>query len=200
MNIDDFDLRLLPRSFYDDPYPTYAALRAASPVHRLPDGSYFLTRYADLECVYRDTATFSSDKKIEFLPKFVDRFDPDQAALLSGLSVAAQRPHQLVVGAVPDAFRDLDPDSSEVGVVVDGATEPAQQLRHDRHVNNGRHIGQVCPAHGQQGTCHQLQGTVLGTHDRHLATQAGATDHTEPLLHGREPIRPPSERIVPWST
>ena len=29
---------------------------------------------------------------LEFLPKFVDRFDPDQAALLSGLSVAAQRP------------------------------------------------------------------------------------------------------------
>ena len=64
MNIDDFDLRNLPRSFYDDPYPTYAALRAASPVRRLPDGSFFLTRYADLEHVYRDTATFSSNKLI----------------------------------------------------------------------------------------------------------------------------------------
>ena len=32
MNIGDFDLRLLPRSFYENPYPTYAALRAASPV------------------------------------------------------------------------------------------------------------------------------------------------------------------------
>jgi cytochrome P450 len=72
MNIGDFDLRLLPRSFYDNPYPTYAALRSVSPVHPLPDGSYFLTRYADLECVYRDTATFSSDKKIEFQPKFGD--------------------------------------------------------------------------------------------------------------------------------
>jgi N-acyl-D-aspartate/D-glutamate deacylase len=29
---------------------------------------------------------------LEFLPKFVDRFDTDQAALLAGLSVAAQRP------------------------------------------------------------------------------------------------------------
>jgi len=32
----------------------------------------FLTRYADLEHVYRDTTTFSSDKKIEFRPKFGD--------------------------------------------------------------------------------------------------------------------------------
>ncbi len=72
MNIDAFDLRALPRSFYDDPYPTYAALRSASPVHRLPDGSFFLTRYADLDRVYRDTTTFSSDKKIEFRPKFGD--------------------------------------------------------------------------------------------------------------------------------
>jgi cytochrome P450 len=70
MHLDEFDLRTLPRSFYDDPYPTYAAMRSASPVHRLPDGSFFLTRYSDLERVYRDTATFSSDKKIEFKPRF----------------------------------------------------------------------------------------------------------------------------------
>jgi len=72
MNIDDFDLRALPSSFYDDPYPIYAELRSHSPVHRLPDGSFFLTRYADLDRVYRDAATFSSDKKIEFKPKFGD--------------------------------------------------------------------------------------------------------------------------------
>jgi len=37
-----------------------------------PTASFFLTRYADLEHVYRDTATFSSDKRIEFKPKFGD--------------------------------------------------------------------------------------------------------------------------------
>ena len=72
MNIRDFDLRALPRSFYEDPYPVYAALRSQAPVFELPDGGYFLTRYADLERVYRDTATFSSDKRIEFKPKFGD--------------------------------------------------------------------------------------------------------------------------------
>ena len=65
-----FDLRALPPAFYVDPYPTFRALRRHAPVHRLPDGSWFLTRHADLFAIYRDTATFSSDKKIEFTPKF----------------------------------------------------------------------------------------------------------------------------------
>jgi hypothetical protein len=40
-----FDLSRLSRNFLSDPYPTYRALREHSPVHRLPDGSFFLTRY-----------------------------------------------------------------------------------------------------------------------------------------------------------
>ena len=43
-----FDLASLDRAFLDDPYPTYRALREHDPVHRMPDGSYFLTRYDDL--------------------------------------------------------------------------------------------------------------------------------------------------------
>ena len=42
-----------------------ASLRAAEPVRRMPDGSYFLTRYDDLATVYRDAQTFSSDKKVD---------------------------------------------------------------------------------------------------------------------------------------
>jgi cytochrome P450 len=56
--------------FYEDPYPTYAALREFDPVHRCPDGTYFLTRYADLDFIYRDRSSFSSDKKSVFGPKF----------------------------------------------------------------------------------------------------------------------------------
>ena len=67
---DKFDLRALSREFYDDPYPTYRALRDHAPVHLLPDGGVFLTRFSDMERVYKDTSVFSSDKKIEFLPKF----------------------------------------------------------------------------------------------------------------------------------
>ena len=67
-----FDLARLDRAFLDDPYPTYRALREHDPVHRLPDGSYFLTRYDDLVEVYRDARTWSSDKKIQFKPAFGD--------------------------------------------------------------------------------------------------------------------------------
>ncbi|MGB4115381.1 MAG: cytochrome P450 [Polaromonas sp.] len=65
-----FDLRALPADFYANPYPVYDVLRETSPVRLMPDGSYFLTRHADLVAVYRDAQTFSSDKKVEFEPKY----------------------------------------------------------------------------------------------------------------------------------
>ncbi len=66
----DFDLRNLTPDFFDDPFPIYRALREHAPVKRLPGGSVFLTRYADVLSVYRDADTFSSDKKKEFGPKY----------------------------------------------------------------------------------------------------------------------------------
>ena len=65
-----FDPNTLGRAFYENPYPSYAALREFDPVHRCPDGTYFLTRYADLDHIYRDRSRFSSDKKSVFGPKF----------------------------------------------------------------------------------------------------------------------------------
>ena len=67
---DRFDINRLDAAFYDDPYPTYRALREHAPVKRLPNGSVFLTRYADLVAVYKDTQRFSSDKREEFGPKY----------------------------------------------------------------------------------------------------------------------------------
>ena len=65
-----FDLRALPDDFYDDPFPYYHRLRRHAPVHRGGDGSYLLTRYDDVARVYQDHARFSSDKRVEFAPKF----------------------------------------------------------------------------------------------------------------------------------
>lgn len=65
-----FDLRDLQPDFLANPYPVYTALREHDPVRRMPDGSVFLTRHADLVAVYRDAAHFSSDKRIEFSPRF----------------------------------------------------------------------------------------------------------------------------------
>jgi cytochrome P450 len=65
-----FDLRDLPADFYANPYPLYDWLREHEHVRRMPDGSLFLTRHADLVSVYRDARTFSSDKQVEFTPKY----------------------------------------------------------------------------------------------------------------------------------
>src|SRR3978361_2195689 len=67
---DTFDLEKLTPDFYANPYPTYRALREHEPVKRLPNGSWFLTRYDDLVAAYKNTKVFSSDKKTEFAPKY----------------------------------------------------------------------------------------------------------------------------------
>ena len=67
-----FNLYELDPGFLADPYPTYHALRTHDPIHRLPDDSFFLTRYEDCMAVYRDPETFISDKKVEFGKKFGD--------------------------------------------------------------------------------------------------------------------------------
>lgn len=66
-----FDLEQLPADFIEDPYPYYRALREHDPVHCCPDGSFLLTRYADLATAYR-RPEFISDKKALFRPKFGD--------------------------------------------------------------------------------------------------------------------------------
>jgi cytochrome P450 len=112
MTAEDFDLRMLPQSFYDDPYPVYALLRSVSPVHRLPDGSLFLTRYTDLERVYRDTATFSSDKKIEFKPKFGESplYEHHTTSLVFNDPPLHTRVRKIIAGALtPRAIADMEP-------------------------------------------------------------------------------------------
>ncbi len=66
-----FDSNRLDAAFLEDPFPTYHLLRSHDPVHRNPDGSYFLTRYDDVAAVYRDRR-MSSDKQAAFRPKFGD--------------------------------------------------------------------------------------------------------------------------------
>src|SRR5688572_10621654 len=71
MDIRDFRLTEVPADFFDDPYRYYAALREERPVHELAPGSFFLSRYEHVVALYRD-ARASSDKKLEFNPKFGD--------------------------------------------------------------------------------------------------------------------------------
>ena len=59
----DFDLEKLTPEFYANPYPTYRALRENEPVKRLPNGSYFLTRYDDLVAAYKATKAVQLGQK-----------------------------------------------------------------------------------------------------------------------------------------
>ena len=63
-----FNPRQLSGAFYDNPYPTYHALRHHAPLHRCPDDTVFVTRHADLNRIYRDPKTFSSAKEAQFKP------------------------------------------------------------------------------------------------------------------------------------
>jgi cytochrome P450 len=69
---ENFDIKRIDAAFLADPFPTYRALRDYDPVHLMPDGSYFLTRYEDCLAVYRDHETWRSDKRVDFRPNFGD--------------------------------------------------------------------------------------------------------------------------------
>src|SRR6201996_2456762 len=110
--IRDFNLARLDKAFLDDPYPTYAALRAHAPVHRFPDGSYFLTRYDDIAHVYRDTATWSSDKKVDFRPNFSDSllYEHHTTSLVFNDPPIHTRVRKLLAPAfTPRALKALEP-------------------------------------------------------------------------------------------
>jgi hypothetical protein len=66
----DFDLKNLPASFYDDPFPFYDALREHAPIKRFDDGAVLLTRFADVQAVYQQPELFRSNKTKEFAAKF----------------------------------------------------------------------------------------------------------------------------------
>jgi cytochrome P450 len=68
----DFALSKVEREFALDPYPDYAVLREHAPVCRQPDGSYVLTRHADIRGVLSEPDLFSADKRIDFRPRFGD--------------------------------------------------------------------------------------------------------------------------------
>ena len=108
----DFDLRRLTPEFYADPFPVYHALRSRAPVMHMPDGSYLLTRYADVLAVYKDATTFSSDKKAEFKPKFGDSplFQHHTTSLVFNDPPLHTRVRRLILGALtPRAIEAMEP-------------------------------------------------------------------------------------------
>ena len=69
MDISNFDLNAIGPGFIENPHPTLHALRDQAPVHWNPDGSVYLTRYADCRKVYQ-SRDMLSDKTDAFGEKF----------------------------------------------------------------------------------------------------------------------------------
>ena len=110
---DGFDLEHLTPEFYDNPYPTYRALRETEPVKRMRNGSYFLTRYDDLVAAYKNTRAYSSDKKKEFLPKYGDTplYEHHTTSLVFNDPPSHTRVRRLIMGALsPRAIAEMEPD------------------------------------------------------------------------------------------
>jgi len=136
IDVSAFDLLTPPDDFVPRAYEYLAALRATDPVHRNSDGTLLLTRYDDMVAVYRDSSLWSSDKKLDFAPKFgasplfehhttslVFRDPPDHTRIRKlfqhaftrkALAVLEPRIHALV-----ESYLDALADRGEMDIVSD---------------------------------------------------------------------------------
>jgi cytochrome P450 len=110
---EQFDIYDLPHGFVEDPFPTYAALREHAPLKRFADGSVLITRWADLDRIYRDTSVFSSDKQVEFTPKFGPGsmlYEHHTTSLIFNDPPLHTRVRKIMVGAMtPRAVAAMEP-------------------------------------------------------------------------------------------
>lgn len=126
------DLRALPDGFHDDPFRAYSALRRDAPACLQPDGSVILSRFDDLNMVYRDYRRFISDKKRVFGPKFgveTALYEHHTTSLVFNDPPLHTRVRQIIVGAMaPRSLGRLEPG---IIALVDGlldAIDPHKPL------------------------------------------------------------------------
>lgn len=122
-----FALTALPDGFHEDPYPAYTLLREETPVCPQPDGTFILSRYEDLDMVYRDTRRFISDKKAVFGPKFgIDSplYEHHTTSLVFNDPPLHTRVRKVMVGAMnPRALAQMEPG---LITLVDGLLDEMQ--------------------------------------------------------------------------
>ena len=177
----DFDLRHLPADFYENPFPYYAALRQLEPVKRLPGGGYFLTRYRDVEFVYKNPKLFSSDKKEEFRPKYGDSplYEHHTTSLVFNDPPLHTRVRKLINGAlIPRAIAEMEPglialvdrllaamaDKSEVDLIDDFASAIPVEI-----------IGNLLDIpHEQRGPLRRWSLAILGALEPVVTPEAAA--------------------------
>ncbi|HEY6132695.1 MAG TPA: cytochrome P450 [Rubrivivax sp.] len=129
-SVRSFRLDAPPPGFVDDPYPVYAALRTHSPLHELAPGSLLLTRYADVDAVYRSAAV-SSDKQREFAPKLgrgTPLFEHHTTSLVFSDPPLHTRVRRLLMGALNQrAIARIEPGlMALVDTLLDGLAGAAE--------------------------------------------------------------------------
>ena len=117
----------LPNGFHDDPYPHYAQLRDNAPLCKQPDGSFIVSRHADLDMIYRDTTRFISDKKKVFAPKYgtaAPLYEHHTTSLVFNDPPLHTRVRKIMVGAMnPRALASMEPG---LITLVDGLLDELQ--------------------------------------------------------------------------
>ena len=68
----EFQLSKVDAAFACDPYDDYRTLREHAPLCVQADASVVVTRYEDVKKALGDANTFSSDKRVDFYPRFGD--------------------------------------------------------------------------------------------------------------------------------
>jgi cytochrome P450 len=108
--------------------PYYALLREHDPAHALEGGGVLLTRYEDALSVYRD-ARASSDKTIEFRPKFGDSplYEHHTTSLVFNDPPLHTRVRRLIMGALNQ--RAIARMEDDVTRLVDGLLGEIAQRR-----------------------------------------------------------------------
>ncbi|MBV1865669.1 MAG: cytochrome P450 [Rhodobacteraceae bacterium] len=108
-----FELTAPPDGFHDNPYPTYQWLREKAPVCQQQDGSFVISRYGDLDMIYRDTRRFLSDKKAVFGTKFgisSPLYEHHTTSLVFNDPPLHTRVRKVMVGALnPRALAQMEP-------------------------------------------------------------------------------------------
>jgi cytochrome P450 len=177
----DFDLRHLSADFYENPFPYYSALRQFEPVKSMPDGSYLLTRYRDIEFVYKNPKLFSSDKKAEFRPKYGDSplYEHHTTSLVFNDPPLHTRVRKLINGAlIPRAIAELQPglealvDGLLDAMAVKGAVDLIEDFASAIPIEI---IGNLLAVpHAERGPLRKWSLAILGALEPVVSTEAAA--------------------------
>lgn len=159
---ENFDISSFGPEFALDPFPTYQALRAHSPVHRSRDGSYFLTRYDHVRQALRDP-NFSSDKQVDFKPKFGD-----------GTPLYVHHTTSLV-------FND-DPIHARVRKLLSAGFSPRKMAAFEPIID--RFIDQCLDNLEDMGEFDVVQDYALALPTEIIANMLGIPEDRRHLLHG----------------